>query len=326
MRKLTKRVTLFTVILLLHNNGYAQETTLNSINVESADSMLFTYSVPKWHEVVTNIPGDFVVAGKTLFSKKSLAPVFIIAGSTIALYMFDQPLVDGAQQFSRYVGLDSKSRFETLINIGDLKVMERPGNLNTAFYFIGEGWTSVLIFCGIGAHGLIANNEKELRILSQAFEGYIQIGVISQLLKYSIGRETPNRASVAGGDFRPFPSFTEFQKNKSRYDAMPSGHMITMSFAVTLLSEHYPDNRWIRPVGYSLMGICAFSMLNNGVHWASDYPLGFGIGYLFAKTVAKRGRVFQSFTSKPDNILNQVELSPAIMFDNSVGLRLVLRL
>ena len=320
-----KRIIILLTTLFLLNNGYAQETPADSIN--TADSVAsIKYSAPKWYEFASNIPGDFAVAGKTLVSKKSLVPVLTVAGSTAALYLLDQKLVDGVQQFSRYIGLDATSNFETLISIGDLKVMERPGNLNTAFYFIGEGWSSILIFGGIGAYGAITNNEKELRIVSQAFEGYIEIGVVTQILKRSFGRETPRNATVARGKFRPFPSFSEYQHHTPTYDAMPSGHMVTMSFTVTLLAEHYPDNRWIRPVGYSLISICAFSMLNNGVHWASDYPLGFGIGYLFAKTVAKRGRVFEYFTSKPDNILNQVELSPAVMFDGSLGVKLALNL
>ena len=31
-------------------------------------------------------------------------------------------------------------------------------------------------------------------------------------------------------------------------------------------------------------------MVNNGVHWASDYPLGIAMGYVFGKASAKLGR------------------------------------
>ncbi len=31
-------------------------------------------------------------------------------------------------------------------------------------------------------------------------------------------------------------------------------------------------------------------MLNNKVHWASDYPLAIGMGYLCARQVIKRNR------------------------------------
>ncbi|GHT19561.1 hypothetical protein AGMMS4957_04100 [Bacteroidia bacterium] len=289
------------------------------------DTTEVVYTAPNWHETITNIPGDFATAGKTLFSKESIVPLSIIAGSTAVLYLFDKPLLEGAQHFSRYIGLNPESKFEPLITIGDLKVMEAPGNLNTGFYFIGEGWTSILLFGGIGIHGAITDNKQEVRMLSQAIEGYLEMGITVQLLKRSFGRESPRVATTDRGKFRPFPSVATYQSNVSKYDALPSGHMATMAFTVTLLADHYPDNRLIRPIGYSLMGICAFSMMNNGVHWASDYPLGFGIGYLFAKIVAGRGRVLQS-TVKPNSIVKKIEISPTIMFDGSVGIGLSLKL
>ena len=38
------------------------------------------------------------------------------------------------------------------------------------------------------------------------------------------------------------------------------------------------------------MGLLGYSMLNNGVHWASDYPIGIAIGYAFAKIAVRNGR------------------------------------
>ncbi len=74
------------------------------------------------------------------------------------------------------------------------------------------------------------------------------------------------------------------------YDAFPSGHIATMMSVVTILADNYPEKRYIRPVGYSLMGLVGFAMLNNQVHWASDYPLAIALGYVCAKQVEKRNR------------------------------------
>ena len=38
------------------------------------------------------------------------------------------------------------------------------------------------------------------------------------------------------------------------------------------------------------MGLLGYAMLNNGVHWASDYPLGIAMGWGFAKLAVARGR------------------------------------
>lgn len=289
------------------------------------DSTFARYYAPKWYDFVTHIPGDAVVAGKTLFSKQSIKPLALIAGSTTLLYLFDRQLVDGVQKFSRDIGLDPQSRFESFIKVGDINIMQVPGNLNTGLYFLGEGWTSVLLFSGIGLHGAFTNNNKETLMLSQFIEGYIEMGIVTQILKRSFGRQTPKAATTDRGRFQFFPSFARYQRNVSHYDAMPSGHMATMAFTVTLLAEHYPDNKWIRPVGYTLMGICGFSMLNNGVHWASDYPLGFGIGYLFAKVVSQRGKVVHH-TGRKQDILSRIELSPTLFGSGESGIMLSFQL
>lgn len=57
---------------------------------------------------------------------------------------------------------------------------------------------------------------------------------------------------------------------------------------MTILHENYPNNPYILPIGYSLMIPLAFQMLNNGIHWASDYPLGLAIGYGFGHIIVQR--------------------------------------
>jgi len=46
-----------------------------------------------------------------------------------------------------------------------------------------------------------------------------------------------------------------------------------------------------------LIGLVGASMVNNRVHWASDYPLAIGLGYLCAKQVVKQHRIVQSDAS-----------------------------
>jgi hypothetical protein len=37
------------------------------------------------------------------------------------------------------------------------------------------------------------------------------------------------------------------------------------------------------------MGLLGYSMLNNRVHWISDYPLAIAIGYTYGKIIVSRG-------------------------------------
>jgi membrane-associated phospholipid phosphatase len=92
------------------------------------------------------------------------------------------------------------------------------------------------------------------------------------------------------GAWRPFANLGDYAKNTPKYDAFPSGHLATAMATVTVIAANYPDNPWVKRVGYSLMGACAFSMMNDGVHWASDYPLALLIGGTVGRMAAERGR------------------------------------
>ena len=121
-------------------------------------------------------------------------------------------------------------------------------------------------------------------------ETFILMGVGTQVLKRISGRQSPSAATDAGGDWHFFPSFKNYQSNTPNYDAFPSGHIATLMSTVTILAQNYPEKRYIKPVGYSLIGLVGLSMINNNVHWVSDYPLAIALGYLCARQVVKRSR------------------------------------
>lgn len=114
---------------------------------------------------------------------------------------------------------------------------------------------------------------------------------ISFLFERYAGRENPSDATVAGGRWRPLPSMGEFQNHKPKYDAFPSGHLATFVSAVTIISENYPTKKWIKPIGYTIAGLLSFSMINNGVHWASDFPIGFALGYGYGKYITRKNKI-----------------------------------
>ncbi|PJA11471.1 MAG: hypothetical protein COX65_10415, partial [Elusimicrobia bacterium CG_4_10_14_0_2_um_filter_56_8] len=120
----------------------------------------------------------------------------------------------------------------------------------------------------------------------QLAEGLLVTGFTTQLVKRITGRETPRAATASRGVWRMFPSFKDFQAHRTRYDAMPSGHLATGMMSVTVMAANYPDNKYIKPIGYALLTALSFQMVNNGVHWASDYPLGLAVGYGIGKAIA----------------------------------------
>ena len=70
--------------------------------------------------------------------------------------------------------------------------------------------------------------------------------------------------------------------------------MATGMMTVTVIAENYPEKKYVKPLGYALLGAMSFQMINNGVHWASDYPLGLAIGYAVGKAIAGAGRTAAS--------------------------------
>jgi hypothetical protein len=50
------------------------------------------------------------------------------------------------------------------------------------------------------------------------------------------------------------------------------------------------------------MGLLSFQMMNNGVHWASDYPLALAIGYGLGKVAVSHGRKVVSAGDVPEKI------------------------
>lgn len=266
----------------------------------NADEQM-VYFRPKPFQFIKFVPSDLYNLGKTAFSKKNLPTLGALIVGTAALIAVDQHITDGAQQFGRYIHLSAAHEFKPLkINIGGSKitVLDVPQNLNMAFYFLGEGWPSIMIAGGFYGYGLMANDYRALQTTSQLTEMFFTLAITTQFLKRISGRQSPFRAMdpppgvapVPGGTWHPFTAPGKYQKDVSNFDGFPSGHLATAMATITILAGNYPDNKYIKPVGYTLMGLLGFSMLNNGVHWMSDYPLAIAIGYTCGKIALSRGR------------------------------------
>jgi len=262
-------------------------------DLENSSSRL--YYKPRTFEFIRNVPSDFASFAKITFRKKSIPTIGVLVGGTALLVAFDQQILDATQQFGRYLNIDPERKSKTVLrlNAGSFSVplLDVPQNLNSTIYFIGEGWPSILIAGSFYGYGAIAKDYRALQTSSQLAEMFITLGITTQFLKRISGRESPFQKTAPGGRWRPFPNPVEYQKNVSHYDAFPSGHLATVMATITILSGNYPDNQYIKPVGYTVMGLVGFSMINNGVHWISDYPLAIAIGYTYGKIAVSRGHM-----------------------------------
>lgn len=250
------------------------------------------FKKPALFSFITHIPGD--VAGFTVhsFKKDNLKNLALVVGSTAALYLADQMITNSIQSSSVNCKISANESFSPLLRVKiggkGTNIGKVPKNVNTAFYDLGQGSSAMFMAAGFFILGEAGKSNRALQTASQLTEAFITLGVGTQLMKYATGRENPCDASVSRGRWRPFPSWSNFQNDKPRYDAFPSGHLATFVSAITIISNNYPEKKWIAPVGYSIAGLCGLSMINNGVHWASDFPLGFALGYGFGKFIAKK--------------------------------------
>ncbi|HNC75620.1 MAG TPA: phosphatase PAP2 family protein, partial [Elusimicrobiota bacterium] len=218
----------------------------------------------------------------------------LVAGTGVLIYL-DQYLYERTYKAGSGLNISHESEQKTIAKTtlpgGYVVRVNGPHDTGTGLYFLGDGITHAVIAGSFLTVGLVADDNRALQTASQLAEGIIANGIVVQTLKHVTGRENPNTYSDPGGRWRPFPNQKDYAKHVNKYDAFPSGHLSTAMVTVTVISSNYPEYSFVKPVGYTLMGALAFQMVNNGVHWYSDYPLAIAMGWVFGKIAVDRGRV-----------------------------------
>lgn len=227
--------------------------------------------------------------------KEDVVTYAFLSGLTLGLWRFDQPIINESQRFAKKLGLISTQddgRQTKVVFSGKIFGVSTPLHLprgpNAYMYYLGDGISSLAIMSGLLGYSYFHDDTKSYAVADQLLEAVCLTGIFIVLGKTSTGRESPFRASEPGGKWRGFVGFKNYLSDVSRHDAYPSGHIATLMATVKILSENYIETSWLLPAGYTAMGLLMFAMLNNGVHWASDYPLGIAIGYHAADVVLKK--------------------------------------
>ena len=220
----------------------------------------------KWYSMITNIPGDWVTYYKQEIQPTSI-PVFLGLGVlTAGLIVTDDATYEVSDRWYK----NSK----TVSDVSDF------------FVSLGDGKSQFALAGLFAAYGLVSDDHKALRTGSQIVQAVLASGAVVQLLKHVTGRESPFVRSSATGIWRFFPNQLDYLKHVPAYDAFPSGHICTALATVIVIAENYPETKWIRPVGYVVSGLVGIGMVNRGIHWYSDYPLGLALGYAFGMIAA----------------------------------------
>lgn len=251
--------------------------------------------------VITEMPQSSWEGLKMGFSRESLPYWGLILGSTAILYKYDEDILRDIQYGGRKMGVGNQDNTHSAIDIGPWPI-RLPTDTGSALYFLGDGVTHFSIAGSLLGYGYFSDNVRPYNTGLQIIHGMAISTFFSQALKRSFGRESPYVKTKEFGAWRPFPSFSDYGNDTPKYDAMPSGHIMTATLTFTILIENYPEYEyWLRPLEITWLTLLGWQMINNGVHWASDYPLGIAMGYVFGKSAAKMGkRKNKEEITKPD--------------------------
>ena len=273
----------------------AQDTSSILPKTKKTDSLLSIYKKdtlvfyrPRFFKSMGHVPGNMYKIALSPFKKNNWIGISAVAISSLLLIATDEDLLHFVRRTSDKINLSPETNYKILFKVGDTKIIKIPKNINSALYQIGEGGSSLLCAGGLWVYGKINKDLRALNTANDLTETFVTMGVTTQVIKRLTGRESPFVATAAGGQWRPFPAISTYQKNTPSYDAFPSGHLATLMATVTVISSNYPEKKWIKPVGYTIMGLSAWAMMNTEVHWAGDYPLAIAIGYVAGKITTLR--------------------------------------
>lgn len=248
-------------------------------------------------DIFYRIPQSLGTTADYSFSKGAVPAYLGILGSTLFTYEYDEDILSGFQRQGRNWGMSNNDHTKSILNVGDLEIFRVPTDSASLLYSLGDGWTHTLIAGGFLASGYFRDNNRAVNTGYEIMQGMILSTAASQAFKRAFGRQSPNQKSETRGAWRPFPSVVAYQQRTAEYDAMPSGHIMTATMTWTVIRENYPEYDYLLlPLEVAYLSALGFGMVNNGVHWFSDYPLGIGLGYVFGKgaaSIAKRDAKLQ---------------------------------
>lgn len=258
---------------------------------DSADTRVYTfddgtsyaYARPTLFGWLKRGVTDLGPFARDTFAADNLGNLGLILGSTALLVHYDQDIYDSVSDWGRRRGISQDAQGSG--------IAELPQDTGEWMYFIGDGRVPIAIGGTLAAAGYLTDDYRMMSTASQIAEVMLSTGLVSQGLKICLGRETPEERTQDGGAWHGPVNPREYVRNQSSYDAMPSGHLATAVATLTVLAENYHEHEVaIWTTGSVLAALLSFQMVNNGVHWAGDYPLGAAIGFALGRQVARNNR------------------------------------
>ena len=254
-----------------------------------------------YKNVITEIPATSWDGLKMGFSKESLPWWGGIIASTAVLYHNDEVILRDFQRVGRDLGIGNEDKTRAALTSGQIDIIRLPTDTGSFMYFLGDGWMHFGIAGGFLYNGYFNEDNRAYNTGIRLVHGMAVSTIFNQILKRSFGRESPYVRTEDKGRWRPFPSIPAYQEKTAQYDAMPSGHIMTATLVFTIIRDSYPEyDTYLLPTEITWLTLLGYQMVNNGVHWISDYPLGIGMGYVFAKASMNMGKPKKAEVEDPN--------------------------
>lgn len=260
------------------------ETMADSIQPQTTEKEF----VPKWYDMITNLPGDWLRYSQETFRTENIPAFLGIAALTGVCIVTDQKTWDLSRQWR-----ESSTRVL---------------NASNSIEYLGDGRPQFGLAGAFALYGFALNDRRALRTASELVEAILACGGVVQLLKHVTGRQSPYVSTEPRGVWDFFPNQINYANHVPSYDAFPSGHLSTALTTMTVVFENYPELNWMKPIGYTVIGLIGVSMVNTGIHWYSDYPLAVVLGYSFGVLVAHPVHSYESGVSTVND--KTISLSP----------------
>ena len=315
----------FTAQSLWAGNPSEESLNLGEQAYRVSPGIEYIYSRPGKFDFIKNAPSGFKAHVGSYFKRENLPIMAAIALSTAIILPNDQKLYKNAREFGRDVGIQDSEYLHNLSPVPELAVLV-PSDLGGSLYFIGDGLPQLVVDASFLTYGLIKKDNRALQTASQIMEGLAITGSWVQVLKRTCGRETPDRMTQHGGKWQFFPNLIDTFENVPNYDSFPSGHVATVMTTMTVIRGNYPNTRFLAPLQWTLVSLLAYQMVNNGVHWTSDYPIALWIGHDVGKRVVARGHRERAVDGTaalqaPQKWYDKIAISPVVFRDRSVGMQ-----
>jgi len=237
------------------------------------------------YKIVTDIPDTSWLGLKTIFNKDALPDWALVLGSTAVLYHYDPEILSSVQANGRDTGLGNNVNYTAWMSSNGTTLFAGPKDSAGWLYFLGDGVIPIMSSVGMMGGGYLGGNSHIYNTGEEMANGLLTAAIFDQLLKHIAGRESPSARTSDRGTFRPLPNLKAYQNNTSKYDAMASGHIMTATVMFTVFQQEYPEyNAFTYPLEAVWLTALGLGMINVGVHWASDYPIGIAMGYVFGKS------------------------------------------